>query len=348
MADELIITTNNQRYGGWKEFQITRSLEFAADEFDMTVTERWPGQTTRDIQAGELARVQLGNDLLVTGFIDRFDTEYDDKNHTISVYGRSLLGDLVDCSGKPQQFLNQTFAQIAKTICAPFGIQLMFETQSSAANKPFTSVAISEGQSYWDFLEYLARIRALRLMSTPEGYLRVGGIGTETGEALVLGENVLRASGSRDQRNRFSEYTVFSTGEPDMLSNNDATPVATPQGRATDTAIKRYRPLGIISDVNESPLDGDSHARWQRNVYYGRSEQTQYTVQGFRQSNGKLWVPGLRVPVRDSYQKLQATRIISEVRYICGQGKTTQITVQPLEAFELMELPEPKQQESAV
>lgn len=68
-----------------------------------------------------------------------------------------------------------------------------------------------------------------------------------------------------------------------------------------------------------------------------RAYQATYVVQGWRQRNGQLWLPNMRVQVRDPIIGFDMEMLIAEVEYLQGEtGTTATLTVAPVAAFELL------------
>src|SRR5437868_14707721 len=95
----LIIIVGGMRFGGWKDVRVSRGIERACGDFDIGCTQRWPGEDARfEIPEGASCEIWIGNDKVLTGYVDMVDVEYDAENATCKIAGRSKTCDLVDCS----------------------------------------------------------------------------------------------------------------------------------------------------------------------------------------------------------------------------------------------------------
>ncbi|MFW1503951.1 phage baseplate assembly protein, partial [Vibrio parahaemolyticus] len=136
MADEIILKAGGQVYGGWTKISITRSLEAMSGSFDLELTWKWLGSNEKykafvdPIKQGQACIIEIGGERVITGYIDDWVPSYDETQVIISVSGRDKTADLVDCSidMASGQFNNQTLAQIANTVCKPFGIKVIVKT----------------------------------------------------------------------------------------------------------------------------------------------------------------------------------------------------------------------------
>jgi len=326
-----------------------RSLESGADSFELGLTDRWADdQKVRGIRAGAACQLRLDGEPVVTGYIDDVLPEYDAATHSLRVSGRSKVGDLVDCSlagesGQPRQWKRRNLLEIARELAGLFGIDVQALTDVGA---DFRAVSLEPGQSIFSFLEELARIRAVRLVSAADGSMLItrAGLGRSP-TALVLGENILRASGEFSVRDRFSDYIVLGQQTGMTWDVDTATASAHLRGSAQDQALvtaPRYRPTVILAEGTVDTADCRRRAEWQRNTAAGRGQGVVYTVSGWTHASG-LWQPNRVVPVVDSWLGVDADRLIVSVQFLLdAAGQRTELRVMPKEAFDLVPLPEPE------
>lgn len=343
MKDELVMMFDGVPHRGWKTATIRRSIERGAHGFEVTLSENWhtpDAINRRTIRRGMPVQAYIGDDLVVSGYVNDGNVSYDAQNHTINVIGRSRVGDLIDCSTTGKSFANQSLAQICTVLCAPFGINIIIDDNvHTAANQPFTKTKrLDLGEPIWDFIEELARIRAVVLTSNAAGDLimtRAGSAGTAV--SLELGKNVESANGTFSEDGIHSEYTVTAqqANEADTFQDSSDTvlPMATVKGTG------RYRPMAFAADEEMDIAGCKTRAEYQKNVNEARAESITYPVTGWRQEpNGPLWTPNQLVTVNDPYQELNnAERLIVETVLTLGeQGRNTDIRVMPKGAYALI------------
>lgn len=116
--------------------------------------------------------VTVGGRTVFTGTIVVVDPVIESDRKSLSIAGYSLPGVLADCtvSAKqyPVEFFKQDLATIARTLCDPFGIGVVFEAGASTA---FDKVAIPATMKIYDFLADLARQKGLVLSTDERGKL---------------------------------------------------------------------------------------------------------------------------------------------------------------------------------
>lgn len=345
MTDTLIMLVDNNEYLGFKEVAVLRSIESGPYQFEVTAAPGNDRSGIYDLEDGMACQIFINDDLVLTGAIDDVNVDYDATTNQVSIVGRSTLGDLVDCSTTGMQIKpGQSLADVARLICKPYGISVTIAASAAtAANEPFTTSnnTLDAGQFHWEFLEQLARMRGVLLVSSPEGGLvitRSGASYAHTG--LVLGKNIKACQARRSHRSLFSEYLVC--GQQSLFATSDTEANSQPKAKEPGDA-KRYRPFTLHAD---NPADNgacQARAQWQRRVNYGRSRSVVYTVQGWRQDNGQLWLPNQLTTVTDARNKLQdAERLVvaANLQLTEKQGRTTSLTVMPAAAFDLLAEPE--------
>lgn len=335
---DVVLKINGGIYRGWTTIKIRRSLEQVADTFNLGVTDNRSGALAdqKKIKSGDLCEIWIDDDKVITGFVDNVGMSYDNASRSITVSGRSKAGDLVDCSFLGKQFKNRTLLQIAEELCAPFGLSVISETDTGAS---FKKQAIEEGQPFFEFIESLARVRAVRLVSNPDGdlvFVRTGNDRVST--PLRLGDNILSASASFSSREQFSEYLI--KGQRPGSEQDWGASAADVQVKISGDRVARYRPKVMMIDGPADLSDCRNRGEWQRNTAFGRSRSVVYTVRGWRHSKG-LWAPNNIVSVSDPWLEIEADRLVVTVDYsLDDKGERTELQVMPKEALDLIALPD--------
>ena len=97
--DTLTLVAAGQRLTGWESVSVTRGIELMPSSFEIALTEKYSGQAADIVvKPGDLCVVLIGNDPVVTGYIDRYLPAMAPRQHTVRIHGRSKCEDLVDCS----------------------------------------------------------------------------------------------------------------------------------------------------------------------------------------------------------------------------------------------------------
>lgn len=325
-------------YGGWKSIRITRGIEQIAGSFELTVSDRWPGQeTARPIRPGQACTVAIDKETVITGYVDDVLPHYNAREHTVTVAGRDRTGDLVDCSVYPAgEWRGRTLLQVAVEICKPFGVTVRAEVDTGA---PFNSAAAQPGETGFEALERAARMRGLLLVADGLGGLVLTRASkTRVTTPLVRGQNILAASTVLSWRERFSRYLVQGQDS----GSNWSTPEQNtqPQGEALDNSIDRYRPLLVLAEYNGNTAQMQERAKWEAAVRLGRATRAMVTVQGWRHGAG-LWLPNRLVRLTDDWLGVDRDLLIAAVSCLYDEGGSRcELELVRPEAFALIALPE--------
>lgn len=337
--EPVVLQIGSQRHQGWQEVRIRLSLEQIADSFDLTLTECWAESgLVRPVTPGEACTVKVGDELVVTGYLDEVLPDYDATSHTISASGRSKAADLIDCSGKDTPLNGLTLKKIAEKLAAPYGIEVV---DTVGNNKVFRNFTLEDGQPIAEAIERAAQIRGARIVSDAQGRLViVHAVQREIRTPLELGVNIRKGSGAFSDRDRFNTYIVEGqTPGTDEWNGEDA---AGPTAQVTDPRIRTPRTTLIVCDTPADAADCKARAELEARMRWAKGRGVTYTVGTWRHEQG-VWRPGDLVQVRDPYLGLDEQLLISDVQLIeNNQGRTAELRVAPPAAFEPVPVPEPE------
>ena len=362
--DELKITIDTDSsttvtIAGWTEISLTRAIEGFPSSFDIRLTEKYPGTEAIVITPGRGCRVYLGSDLVLTGYIDRYESAITDTSHEVHISGRSLCEDLVDCSaffgeyGEGFTMIEQkTIMQIAHQLCDPFNISIV--NLSGDEGPVIPVISINLGETPYEILENVARWEGLLIYDNPQGQLVFNRVGTQSmASGFQQGKNVQAAQATFSADERFTDYYVLRQATNVLQdvrnSEGDAGVGNNRHGYAQDKDLKalgRYRPHYIISGIVDAsqlylgldPDLGQRMADWEMNRRWGRSQAITLVCDSWRDKHGALWeqnklafvdVPAIKVNSR--------TWIIAAVTYHrdIQSGTTAQVVLMPPEAFRI-------------
>lgn len=332
-------------YGGWTSVRIGAGIERQARDFNLEVCWRWSGQNEAlPIKQGAKAEVLIGADLVLTGWVFATPISYDADQIARGVQGRSLTADMVDCAAanKPGQWRKQSVQQIVQALAQPFGLEVVSEVPET---QTLTDHSIEPGETAFDSVDRLLTIS--RLMSTDDAQGRVvivkPGSAGNANDALEVGVNILDGSATLDFSQVMSEYRVV--GQQSGTNSSFAAASNEVSAHVADARMERYRPMLIQQQGQLNAQQAQERANWERGSRMGKALTVAYKVQGWRQSNGDLWIPNQSVHVIDPIIGLEREMLIIEVEYaLDNNGTIATLTVAPPEAV-MPEPPEPKKPE---
>jgi len=312
-------------YSGWKSLNVTRSMEAISGSFTIAMVNKLTDKNGNilAVNAGDKCVLYLGNDAVITGYIDDVDKSHDATTRTFTVSGRDKTMDLIDCTPpEPKQFTNKTLSEIAKSICEAFGISVVTEGDVGGAipNFRLDPTAQISGQ-----LEEKARSKNIIINSNTKGELVFAKVSKEKiEEKLINGQNILSASFKDSFKDRFSKYTTL--GQSIKGSS---------KGVAKDEKIKRFRPMAFSPETTSDGVTAKKRAQWEAIIRAGRSSELSIKVQGWRRKNGNLWEVNRLVDVEDSWLEIKETFLITQIIFTLddSSGTLTVLTLKRQDAF---------------
>jgi prophage tail gpP-like protein len=336
--DDLTITTSSSKISGWTDIRLTRGIERCPSDFEIGMTEKFPGQTTGVVvQPGDACTVSIGSDVVVTGYVDRYSPSIAASAHAIRMTGRGKCQDLVDCSAEWPSCLivKSSILDIATKLSAPYGITV---TAGVDAGAVIDTMMVLIGETAYEIIERVCRWKGLLCYETSDGNLRLDNTGTTSASGgIVQGTNVQAATVIFGIDERYSEITGF-------LQSVD---VYEDSGKyfyhksATDEQVLRNRKLYIVVEAPAGGLDiVQKRVTWEVNRRKARGFQVRATVDSWRDSAGALWQPNTLAQISLPALKLPSLQwLIGEVTYSRnGQtGTTCDLLLMPPDAFK----PEP-------
>ncbi|MBP1034242.1 phage tail protein [Serratia fonticola] len=340
MTDELTLKVGNKLIQGWGEIRVTRGIERLPSDFDLSLMDHYPGSDGEElVRKGDPCQVMLGDDLVMTGYIDRWNPALSKSRHEIRATGRGKCQDLVDCSAEwPNNVISQANAlQIAQRLAAPYDINVSSDVEDMATVPQFT---LNWGESSQEVIDRISRWAALLYFDTPDGNLLLTRVGTrKAASGVAQGENIEYASFTDSMDERFSDYigvSMSTTPVAEFSPNAGYDAVTLARARDPEAAKMRYRNRVIIV---ESTMIATQQAQncidWEMNRRFGRSRQLQVTVDSWRDKSGKLWEPNTLIPISLPIFGLKDELwILAEVTFMRGeQGTTARMVLMPPAAF---------------
>lgn len=321
MAERVSLSVRGKTYEGWKEIRLQRSIKAMAGSFSLSLTDNWSAELKPWILIpGDECEVKSNGQTLIRGYIDEVETSYDAKQRELSVSGREITADMVDCSARytaNTEFSGITLLALAEKLAKPFGIAVR---DDSGNKKAIEKVAISTGETPHQVLDKAARQLGLLVTSNGRGTLIIQKIGQSTAPAkLIEGENILSASASFSVKNRFSEYLVLSQNNEEGL---DPSLQAASSGTAYDKEIGRNRLLVLQAEQSSTPDLCQVRAKWEAAHRRGESVQVNLKAQGWRLSDGSLFEPNRLYRITSPWIGIDEELLLEEIGLSVSQQGT--------------------------
>ncbi|HEM6844597.1 TPA: phage tail protein [Providencia rettgeri] len=336
-VNEVYLLINGKRIMGWDSIRITRGIERFPSDFELSLMDYYPATDEKQlVKAGDACEVLIGEDKVVTGYIDSWNPAINKTQHQIRVSGRGKCQDLVDCSANwENNVISQSNAlQIAKKLASWYDIDVISDIpESQFQNIP--QFTLNWGESSQQVIERTCRWSALLYYELPDGSLFLSRAGTEVAASgISQGLNIEEANYSDSMSNRYSEYIGVSLSISPM--NGDYSSVENARARDPEADKMRYRNYITIVESNLITARREQEAiNWEMNRRYGRSKELRVVIDSWRDVDDQLWRPNTLIPINIPIFGLEDKQwLLSEVVFIRGSDGTKAIlTLMPPEAF---------------
>jgi prophage tail gpP-like protein len=323
-----------KEFGGWKSVAIQAGIERQVRDFDLTITKEWPdvSDLPSRVRPGDACELWIGEDKVLTGYVDATPISYDGTSNSVGVRGRSKTGDLVDCAAinKPGQWRGAKIERIASDLAKPYGIEVVTQVDTGAT----LTHAIEQGETAFESIDRMLKVRQELATDDELGRLVFIGVGTAgpATTALELGQNILRCEAPLDFKDVFTEYTVKGQrpGSDDEFGDTVAGETAT----ITDDTLKRRRVLMIKQGGHSTTSSAADRVRYERAHRKAMALASTYTVNGWRQADGTLWKHNMLVRVRDPVVGFDDELVIAEIQYqLSDAGMLCVLKVGPKDGY---------------
>ncbi len=355
-ADDVLLVVVGQGWGGWTDERITRGLERMPNDFELTLTEIFPGQANAMVfKPGQDCQVWIGKHRVITGHINRVQPAIAAGQHSISVSGRGMCQDLVDCAAiwPGQQIMASSVLAVAKKLAEPYGISVAGEFGPSVGQADKSALIpilnLMLGETAWDVIERLCRIAGLVAYEQPDGSLLLAtnpgdsaerqirglaGVNTTAASGFREGVNVEAASATFSDDQRFSEYEIYKFSFDSFLEVGEGQNLIE---KATDPGVLRRRKKILIAEMGHSMSlqIARDRVRWEAARRWGRGHAVNITTDSWADSAGQLYTPNTLAAVDIPSLKIEGKSwLITDVTYRKGaDGTHCDLTLMPPEAF---------------
>lgn len=296
MREDVELYVRGRILRSWSSVAVTRSLDTAAAAFRMAC----PGRSPFPVAPGDLVEVLAGGELILKGHADRVERQLASSGSVVSIEGRDVTADLVDCSPpeSPPEWTSIDLEDLLTQVAGPFGVLLDYQAGPKA---PLERVRPRPGDTAWSVIERACRLRGVLVYSNGTGRLVVREAGRDLSDVeLVEGSNLLAATFTADDSLRFRTYTVRGQRPGSNSAFGDL--VTRVQGEATDDGARAGRRLIILAEGLVTNQTSEERAQWEATVRAAAAARLEAVVGDWRKAptEGALdfWTPNEQVAVR--------------------------------------------------
>jgi prophage tail gpP-like protein len=344
--DDVAIQVGATRFQGWQSVSITRSCEMIQNSFTVTASVEFmqAPAAMAATRPGTLCSVYIGADLVLTGRIDRRTISADAHNHQVTITGRDLTRNLVDCSADLLNdpalaggFINAVdILDLAQKLCNAFGLKARSNIQDTLP--PIPGFQVGLGETSYSIIESAARYCGVLVYADENANVVFDRIGNQSmASGFTMPGNIEAILAERALDLRFSHYTaVWNT----VAALTQITDKANQRALVIDGPMSQieYRPRIIVVSQNTPIIGYDlglATANWELARRYGRSQGVTITCDSWRDTKGSLWKANTLVTVDAPNADISNARwVIGTVVFRKDAGGThADLVILPPEAF---------------
>jgi prophage tail gpP-like protein len=324
---QAVLITSRGIFEDWESVWVQHRWAESTPQFRFTAVEREPIPNLWDklqFRPGDWVNITLGGQLaLQNGLIVSRQVAYDANQHGVQLEGKSLTYFAAKSSvDHPDgNFDGMTFEQVAHAVLDKYQ-GMSIATIGTLNPRVFQYLQNEKGETNWDFLERIARVRGIVLGSDHLGhFLLIGNHTYPVVANLVEGVNILSCQCVIQIEDLRGYYEVVSQGAG--TDGNSGTAVSEPHGDAPGTGpatSKVITPSPVpVTGQDELTEMAQNEAVWSEGTYV----QATITSQGWMMPGAKeLWRAGTNVFVNSPMAILDQVMKIRTVTFSQDQRGT--------------------------
>jgi len=334
-------------YSNWTSVSVSRSMDAASGAFNFVAAsdEKQPFP----VKTGDPVSVVIGGTEVMNGYIDMVEVSYTADNHHIQVTGRDKTADIIDSKVDHEIEFQAPISldEVAKQTLANIGASDVKIVNNIKDLKPFEKgelISASIGQGAFDFIESYARKRQALVTTDGKGSLvltRADEDGPKISFNNVIGgkdNNIKSASVSYDDTERYSDYKLYSQGNPGGDEDVDESSEQLTNRTATykDKEIRSSRKYSNLAESSSKEEPLSDRVQWEAEIRKAKSFKYECAVVGFTAAeDGPPYEPNKLANVKDDFSNVDRELLITDIEYTLSlyEGSITRFTLIPKEAY---------------
>ena len=341
--NDVAIRVGSTDFKGWQSVSITSSCESIPNSFQLTAaSEALQYSALAGTRAGQSCKIYIGSDLVITGWIDRRGIGIDAHSHQVTLSGRGITRNLLDCSVdllrdpnlKGGQIAAANALDLAQRLSRGYGVTAISAVSDLGRSLAAYPISVHLGDTPYQIIESVAAFTGYLVYEDSFGRLVLDRVGTrQMASGFTMPGNIEAIGAERSADLRYSDYLVTWSSVDQLRELN---PLGNQRAHEVDPTLGEYR-LKITVSAQVTP-DGEfaqAFARWQKARYIGRSQAAQITCDSWRDSSGQLWTPNRLATIDATAADISnANWIIGTVTYRKDMSGThADLVLMPPDAF---------------
>ena len=242
---------------------------------------------TQRLIVGDQVQCYLAGQLVVDGIVTVRQVSFDAEHHGVEIIVSSLAENVTvsTVSANPGQYLNQTLQQMGSAVFGAVGVGFVVEG-ASGADKPFPRVSEHVGETRFEFVERLCRMRNCHMVD--DGMGTVHATRNPSGTVPIMlaeGENVWKARmvARVDDTADFVAYV----GQMPNFGGGWSNPSS--YAGTSVPGVTVNRPTKYACEMNADNTDCMLRANHERDILAFEQIDVTITVKDWLLPDGSLW-----------------------------------------------------------
>jgi prophage tail gpP-like protein len=302
------VTSGGQNYAYWKSIECSRIFGTGVCDARLSVAEfvnadgvlpTAGGFANLKLKPGDLAQISLGGKQIIDGYVWSRQGVLDPENHGVEIgIASTMLNAIVSSvDASPGQYVGYNIQQIGSAVLGKVGVNFNVLGSPSGAGKVFPRVSEHVGETRWQFIERLCRMRNLHLCDDGQGNLNAFRSPTEGVIAtLTEGQNIKRSRVILKNNEMYDPITTVgqSFGNNQAWGDTVRGIAAMASAQSTLAAASLitpglYRPMTIAADHIGDAQDMAYYCNHVRDYVLASFMDAVITVPGWFMADGSLW-----------------------------------------------------------
>lgn len=334
---KIYLEVNGIKYEGFTEISVNSSLENFCSSFSFATTLKEEvsffgnktGGFVNDIKLQNKVKIYIDDILILTGYIEALNLDYDASNHSIVYSGRDIGGDMVDSSIIQSTYKQRNFTLLTKMVLSQNGFSdVKVENKAGLLLLESTEIIKTEkDEKIFEFLDRYAKKLQVIIKINRFGNLEI----TREDDTIVKNmlinnrtqdNNILSAKLQLTTKDRYNVVNVYS-----QANNKTHTSTGISQkGIAKDSSIRSTRRISLSMNTASQSQTLNTLAQW--NVNVRRAKGSRYTCKVvdfyseriesillFDLGYNQVWQPNTLVDIIDEVAQISGTFLIQGVEF---------------------------------
>lgn len=317
---KVIVEVDGITFSNWKDISITKDMNSICGSFTMTAYYDYTGTKTPWNLSGvikifyldDMVGLRLEGDSrskhkVMTGYVETVNTSITSSGLSVSISGRDITCDLVDCTmnntnPSNTESKNLTVMELYESFLAPYDLSVWALLTEDKLSQKIERKNHTPNEKIGDVIISISKELGIIPSTDEDGSLFLENkIGSASNGKLVLGKdgNILEASHNSDHTKRYGKIVMLGNADsalPDLTADGGSVAI---DGIAVDptyslkTLSKKERErILTLTSANSGVNDIaklEEEANWRMTLSRAGVSVTKVKVQGWIAGESRLW-----------------------------------------------------------